>query len=69
MTLLSTVLFALTLIQALSAALGRRVLVLAALHPANALLLAALSVLLLMQGQYLMRQRSDKMQTRGGSPA
>jgi hypothetical protein len=69
MTLPSAVLFALTLIQALSAALGRRFLVLAALHPANARLLAALVVLLLMQAWHAMRQRSDELKTSGGPPS
>ena len=67
--LLSVVLFMLTLIQVTSAALGRRSPVLAALHPANALLMVALTVLLLMQGWHLMRQRSDEMKTRGGPPS
>jgi hypothetical protein len=68
LTLLSTVLFALTLIQAISAALGRRFLVLAALHPANALLMAGLTVWLLLQAWHLMRQGSGEMNTRRGSP-
>lgn len=69
MTLPSAVLFALTLIQAMSAALGRRVLVLAALHPANALLMAALAMLLLMQAWHAMWQRSDALKTSGGLPS
>jgi hypothetical protein len=67
--LLSVMLCVLTLIQVTSAALGRRSPVLAALHPANALLMVALTVLLLMQGWHLMRQKSDEMKTRGGPPS
>jgi len=66
-TLLSVVL--LTLIQLTSAVLGRRSPVPAALHPANALLMVALTVLLLMQGWHLMWQRSDEMKTSGGPPS
>lgn len=67
--LLSVMLCVLTLIQVTSAALGRRSPVLAALHPANALLMVTLTVLLLMQGWHLMRQKSDEMKTRGGPPS
>ncbi len=67
--LLSVMLCVLALIQVTSAALGRRSPVLAALHPANALLMVALTVLLLMQGWHLMRQKSDEMKTRGGPPS
>ncbi|HZT98936.1 MAG TPA: hypothetical protein VFA10_04715 [Ktedonobacteraceae bacterium] len=69
MTLPGVVLFALTLIQAMSAALGRRFLVLAALHPANALLMAALAMLLLMRAWQMMRQRSDEVKTSAGPPS
>jgi hypothetical protein len=67
--LLSVMLCVLALIQVTSAALGRRSPVLAALHPANALLMVTLTVLLLMQGWHLMRQKSDEMKTRGGPPS
>jgi hypothetical protein len=67
--LLSVMLCVLTLIQVTSAALGRQSPVLAALHPANALLMVILTVLLLMQGWHLMRQKSDEMKTRGGPPS
>ena len=67
--LLSVMLCVLTLIQVTSAALGRRSPVLAALHPANALLMVALTVLLLMQSWHLMRQKSDELKTRGGLPS
>jgi cytochrome bd-type quinol oxidase subunit 1 len=69
MTLLSTVLFVLALLQVTSAALGRRSTVLAALHPANALLMVGLTVLLLLQSWRLLRKRRDEMKTRGGSPS
>ena len=62
MTLLSTVLAVLNLLEVTSAAGGRRVPLLAALHPANALLLMALTVLLLVQAWQLMRQGSDAME-------
>jgi hypothetical protein len=56
MMLLSAGLFVLALIQATSGALGRRTPVLAALHPATALLMTGLTALLLMQGWQLMRE-------------
>jgi hypothetical protein len=69
MILLSAVLCVLTLIEVISATLGRRFPVLAALHPANALLMVGLTVLLLMQGWHLLRKRNDEMKTRGGAPS
>lgn len=57
MTLLSSVLFVLFLIEAIAGALGRRSPVLAALHPANALLMAGLTVLLLLQGWHTVHGR------------
>ncbi len=56
MILLSAVLFVLALIQVASADLGRRVPLLAALHPANAMLMVGLTVLLLIQGWHLRRE-------------
>ncbi len=49
MILLSVVLWVLTLIQVMSADLGRRIPLLAALHPANAMLMVGLTALLFMQ--------------------
>ena len=59
MIILSAVLFVLVLIEVISAVLGRRAPFLAALHPANALLMVGLTVLLLMQGWQLMREKRD----------
>ena len=64
MIILSTVLFVLALIEVTSAVLGRRVPFLAALHPANALLMVGLTVVLLMQGWQLTRQKRGEMKTR-----
>ncbi len=64
MILLSAVLCVLALIEVMSAALGRRAPFLAALHPANALLMVGLTVLLLMQAWHMMRQRRDEMKPR-----
>lgn len=50
MIILSAVLCVLALIEGTSAALGRRVPLLAALHPATAMLMVGLTVVLLMQG-------------------
>lgn len=69
MTLLSGALAGLALIEVMSAVLGRKVALLAALHPATALLLVTLTVLLLMQAWNLTRQRRDKMKPEGGPPA
>ena len=55
--LLSSVLFVLALIEAIAGALGRRSPVLAAVHPATALLLAGLTVLLFLQGWHTLRGR------------
>jgi hypothetical protein len=66
--LLSGVLCVLTLIEMASAALGRRTPLLAALHPANALLMAGLTVLLLIQGWHLMRERRREMKPSEGKP-
>jgi hypothetical protein len=67
--LLSVALFVLTLIEAIAAllALDGHVVVMAAFHPANALLMVALTMLLLMQGWQPLRQRSNERKTRGGS--
>jgi hypothetical protein len=58
MILLSVVLFVLTLSEAILAVLGRRAAVPAALHPATALLMSGLTVMLLLQGWRLLRERS-----------
>jgi hypothetical protein len=64
--LLSAVLFVLALLEVTSAALGRRTSLLAALHPANALLMGALTVFLLMHRWQLMRESGSEMKTQGG---
>lgn len=69
MMLLSAGLCVLALIEVTSAGLGRRSPLLAALHPANAMLMVGLAVLLLLQGWSLLRKRSDEMKTKGGSPS
>jgi hypothetical protein len=61
MIILSAVLPVLTLIEVTSAVLGKRTPLLAAIHPANALLMIGLTVLLLIQEQHLMRERRDEM--------
>lgn len=66
--LLSGVLCVLTLIEMASAALGRRTPLSAALHPANALLMAGLTMLLLIQGWHLMRERRREMKPSEGKP-
>jgi hypothetical protein len=65
MTLLSAGVFVLALIQVTSGTLGRRTPVLAALHPATALLMTGLTVLLLVQGWQLMWERKGKMNEEG----
>jgi hypothetical protein len=62
--LLSAVLFVLALLEVTSAALGKRTPFLAALHPANALLMVGLTVVLLIQGWQLMRERRGEMKPR-----
>jgi hypothetical protein len=69
MILLSVMLFALTLIEAILAVLGRWAAVPAALHPANALLMSGLTVLLLLQGWQLLRETSDQTNIQGGIPS
>jgi hypothetical protein len=64
MIISSAGLFVLTLIEVMSAALGRSAPLLAALHPANAMLMFGLTVVLLIQGWQLMRQRRGKMKPR-----
>jgi hypothetical protein len=64
--ILSAVLFVLALIEVTSAAFGKRAPLLAALHPANALLMGALTVFLLMHGWQLMRESRGRMKTEGG---
>jgi hypothetical protein len=68
MILLSAVLFVLALIQVASADLGRRVSLLAALHPANAMLMVGLTVVLLIQGWQLMRESRGEMKPSLGKP-
>ncbi len=57
MILLCAVLCVLTLLEVTSAVLGRK----AAFHPANALLMVSLTVVLLMQGWHMMRERGREM--------
>ena len=57
LTALGAGLFVLTLIQAISGGSGSKVPVLAALHPANAMLICGLSVVLIFQGWQLRRER------------
>jgi hypothetical protein len=64
MILSSAGLFVLTLIEVMSADLGRRAPFLAALHPANAMLMFGLTLELLMQGWRLMRERRSEMKPR-----
>jgi hypothetical protein len=59
-TFLSVVLFVLALIEVTSADLGRQITFLAALHPATALLMVGLTVVLLMQGWQRMRERRGR---------
>jgi hypothetical protein len=61
LVLLSTGLFILALLEATSAALGRRTPFLAAVHPANALLMAGLTTVLLVQGWQPMRERRGEL--------
>ena len=60
MILLNVVLCVLALIEVTSAALGRKAPLLAALHPANALLMVALTVVLLMHAWRLMREKRGR---------
>jgi hypothetical protein len=62
--LLGVVLWVLTLIQVMSADLGRRIPLLAALHPANAMLMVGLTVLLLMQEWHMVQERRGEMKPR-----
>jgi hypothetical protein len=64
MILLSVLLFVLALLEVMSAGLGRKAPFLAALHPANALLMVGLTVLLHMQGWQLIRERRGEMKAR-----
>jgi hypothetical protein len=64
--ILSVMLCVLTLIEAISAALGRRFSGLAMLHPANAPLMAALAMLLLLQAWHSTWQRNNELETSGG---
>lgn len=61
MVLLSVVLFVLALIGVTAAGLGHGSPLLAALHPANAMLMVALTVVLLSQGWPLMWERKGEM--------
>ncbi|MFL5626606.1 MAG: hypothetical protein ACJ788_13540, partial [Ktedonobacteraceae bacterium] len=61
MTILSAVLFVLTLIQVTLAGLGRSAPFLAALHPANAMLMFGLNVFLIIQGWQMVRERRSEM--------
>jgi hypothetical protein len=61
MTILSAVLFVLTLIEVALAGLGRSAPFLAALHPANAMLMFGLNMFLIIQGGRMMRERSFEM--------
>ena len=68
MILLSVGLFVLALLEVVSAVLGRRVPFLAALHPANALLMSGLAVFLLVHGWHVMPEKSVEMKTEEGPP-
>jgi hypothetical protein len=61
MIILSAVLFVLALLEVTLAGLGRKAPLLAALHPANALLMVGLTVVLLLQGWHIMQQRKGEM--------
>ncbi|MFL5660562.1 MAG: DUF6220 domain-containing protein [Ktedonobacteraceae bacterium] len=61
MTILSALLFVLTLIQVTLAGLDRSAPFLAALHPANAMLMFGLNMFLIIQGWQMMRGRRSEM--------
>jgi hypothetical protein len=64
LVLLSTVLFILALLEVTSAALGRSIPFLAAVHPANALLMVGLTAVLLTQGWPVMWETRAEMKAR-----
>jgi len=57
-TIWNAVLFVIALIEVIAGALGRRTPFLAALHPANALLMSGLTILLLIQGWQMLREQA-----------
>jgi hypothetical protein len=66
MTILGAALFALTLIEMMSAVFGRKAPFLAALHPVTAMLMVGLNVFLIMQGWHMMLESGSEMKTQGG---
>ena len=54
----SAILFGLTVTQAISGDLGRRIMPLAALHPANAMLMLGVTVLLFLHGWHVVQERA-----------
>ena len=69
MILVNGVLCVLALLELTSAALGRKVPLLAALHPATALVMVALTVVLFMHGWHLAREKKGEMNIERGPRA